>query len=179
MKKGLYAFLLITSSLLSQISRGQEISFLKIRHIAGFTGLDLSGGYAGKGVYFNAGYNKYLSDKLIFSSAFNYEYGKIGISDYANYALHFGLNNTIFKIHENLFLNIKYGGLLGIYTGENTYLEMKQSNFNYGLVAGINSEIYLLNRLALLITAEQQYNFADKFGGFHYQVGAGLRFYLK
>ena len=151
---------------------------LKIRHLKGMKCLDVQYGWATYGTFYNLGYSQLLKDKLMLNVHLNYEYGKIGTSKYDYKNLKFGLNDSFYKIKNTVFFNICYGGILGFIEGKNEEIFITQQNFNAGLYAGGNIEVYLFNKFSIIGLAEQQYNFMDKFGNWHFHLGGGLRFYI-
>lgn len=151
---------------------------LKIRHLKGMKCMDIQYGWATYGTFYNLGYGQLLKDKLMLNIHLNYEYGKIGTSKYDYKNLKFGLNHSVYKIKNTVFLNIGYGAIAGFIQGVNEDISVREQKFNTGIYAGGNLEIYLFNKFSVVGLAEQQYNFMDKFGKWHFHLGGGLRLYI-
>lgn len=151
---------------------------LQIRHLKGMKSLNLQYGWAMYGNYVNIGYGHLLKDRLMFNVDLNYEYGKIGFSHYDYKNVKLGLMHTVYKIKNTVFMNVAYGGIAGVIQSKNEEIFQSEKKFNTGLYGGVNGEIYIVNKVSLLLMAEQQYNFMDKFGKWHFHLGGGLRFYI-
>jgi hypothetical protein len=151
---------------------------LQIRHLKGMASIDFQYGYAKYTSFYNFGYGKLLNDKLNFNLLLNYELGKINYTkvDYKN--LMIGVGYTPLKLQNVVFFTLTGGGIVGFVKSNNEEISKSESKFNAGAYGGVNIETYLFNKLSLILKAEQQYNFMDPFGNYHYNLGAGIRIYF-
>lgn len=151
---------------------------IKLRHIEGIRGFDFSTGVNRYGNQFSLGYAQYESENFIGRLVLNYEYGRINLTTYSTQYLFVEFNNTLYRVKKRVFLNLAYGVLAGQENSSSEVLNLKANTFEYGLLLGINAEIYLLNRLAVLIELKQIWDNGSGFGSFRYYGSAGFRFYL-
>lgn len=151
---------------------------LQIRHLKGMASIDVQYGYSGHTNFINVGYGNLITDKLNFNVLLNYEFGKIQFTnvDYKNVIV--GVGYTPFKINNTFFFTLTGGVLSGFIKATNKEINKTETKFNPGIYGGLNIETYLFNKLSLVLKAEQQYNISDPFGYYHYQLGAGLKFYF-
>ncbi len=180
MKKLLSVLLLLSFEASAQNQNQQSTPEEKIslRHIEGFRGFDITTGVNQYGKQFSLGYSQFESEKFIARIVLNYEYGKINLTSYNTNYIFIELNHTVFKIKDRVFLNLGYGALAGEENSSNEVLNNKTDNFSYGLLLDANSEIYVLNKLALLIEFKEIWDNGSSFGPFRYYANAGFRFYL-
>ena len=158
------------------INAQNEFTSLKLRHIEGIKALDFHYGKSDYGMFGSIGYTYYYSDKYFISPLLNYEQGKKGLTNFQNYNIQINSHHTVLKLGDALFFNLKYGGQAGLEKCQGFENIKEQIKYTYGLNAGIQIEWYLINRIALLGLAEQQYNFNSNLGSLHYRYGLGLRF---
>ncbi len=152
---------------------------INLRHISGFKALDIVTGMNKFGKYMQFGYSYYINNRTMFQSSVSWERGKINIAGYDDIFLHAGMSHTVYKIKEFCFINIHYCGLLGVENNKNTYLDKSESLFDYGGGAGGNIELFLTDRIALLLNFDEYYRLQNKFGKFHFHAGAGLRIFVQ
>ncbi len=151
---------------------------IKLRHIEGIRGFDLSYGLNPYGNQFGFGYAQYESDNFIGRIVLNYESGKINLTTYSTQYLFIEFNSTVCRLKKRFFLNLAYGALAGQENSGNEVLNTKANTFEYGLLLGVNAEIYILNRFSVLIEFKQIWDNGSGFGSFRYYSNTGLRFNL-
>ena len=156
----------------------EEMPSLKIRHLKGMHSIDVRYMYAHLGPAYELNYGYLMTDKAQFHAGLYYETGKLSFAtfDYKNIKL--GVSYTLFKIKQRVFLNADLSLLAGAINAKDSDLGIEDQYFNYGASGGLNAEIYLVNKISIILAADQQYNFKDKFGKWHYNLAAGLRFHL-
>jgi len=151
------------------------------RHIKGVKSLDFLAGLTGKGYYGEVAYNVFYSNKLYLNYSGRYEQAVIDGAGLVSYSLNPSVNYTIYSPTPWLFFSLK-GGVSGYYENIDTNIpdgyQLKadsKSNFNYGVFAGAESELFFSNRISWIINFRQNYNFARS-GSTVYYVGTGIRF---
>lgn len=192
----LFAFMLGVSTFVQAQDDNEPI--VKLRHVKGSIGIDASVAYAHYGTAYQLGYIQYFNEKHSLSIMANYERGIIRDVDknattsgnnekylnsiaphYEDLLANVLYGYTVYAIKDKVFFNLKAGGLVGMSKFVNPKTEIISANFNYGVVAGAEAEIYLVNRLAVIAYFNEQYTFKNIFGKIHYQLGGGLRFFVK
>lgn len=151
------------------------------RHIKGVKGIDALAGATGKGVYGEAAYNYFLSNKVYLNFSGRFEYAKIQDVGLQSYSINPSVNYTIYSPAKWLFFSLK-GGASGYWEQIDSDIpdnyEVKAnstSTFNYGVFAGVESELFFSNRVSWIINFRQNYNFARS-GSKVFYGGTGLRF---
>jgi hypothetical protein len=180
MKKLFFLLLLFSIRALGQSTADTTtpVETIKLRHIEGIRGFDISAGENQMGRQFSMGYARYVNENFIARLLLNYEFGKINLTGYSTRYLFIEFNSTLFRIKNRVYINIAYGALLGDENSTNEVLNAKGETFEYGLLAGANAEVYLLNKLSLLGEFKQIWDNGSGFGSFRYYTNVGLRFYL-
>lgn len=152
---------------------------LKMRHVMKQQFLDGRCLYAHLGPAFELNYGYLITDDLQFHIGVNYEQGKINFSSFEYENLKLGVSYSVFKINRSIYINPDLSAFVGAMKATNSDLQVKDNYFNYGLSGGMNIEAFVLSKVSLLFIGEEQYNFKDKFGKWHYNVGVGIRVYIK
>ena len=158
--------------------KAQEDNQLELRHIAGFKSIDLDVGLNRFGYQGQLGYTNFLSDRLLLRLSGAIEWGQIGLTTYQTNLLFAGLNHTIFKNHDKLFVNLGYGVLSGFEISANSYIISNHTTFDYGIYIEANTEYYIINNCAWLVEMRQLLDGGSDFGLFRYYLSTGLRFYI-
>ena len=180
MKKIVYAFLLFSGSVFSQNTTETPVVQQKVnlRHITGFHGIDVTAGLNKYGQQFSLGLTQYESEKFMARIILNSEFGKVNLTSYNTNTIFIELNHTLFKLKDAIFFNVGYGAVAGWETTSNEVLSNKTETLEYGLLVDVNAEIYLLNRLALLMEFKEIWDNGSNLGAFRYYANTGIRFYL-
>lgn len=156
----------------------QDDPLLKLRHIKGMMGIDAVYGWANFGTFYEVGFSNDFSNKLIGRVGINYEEGKIVTSEYKASRLLAECIYTFGDLGEIAYFNIAMGGFGGYELAQNDEMNISENSFIYGLRGGAVVEIFITNRLVLLIQGFQYATIKSKFGSLHYQIGGGLRFLI-
>ncbi len=97
------------------------------------------------------------------------------MTDYKDYNLMFSGQYTLLHLRDFIYLNARLGLLAGFESVNNEDLAINESYFVYGVFAGPEVEIFIIDKMALIFDVNQQYNFKSKLGTLHYQIGGGIR----
>ncbi len=160
-------------------SADYDFKAIKLHHLKKMQSIDVRVMYAKLGTAFEFNYGYLMTDEAQFHIGAYYEFGKIGYTTYDYKNAKIGVAYSLFKVGQRLFISPDLSLLAGFIKGKSSDFETTDSYFNYGVSLGLNTELYITNKLCFLIVADQQYNFKDQFGKYHYNVGAGLRLYVK
>lgn len=188
MKKNITLLLMLLSPLcfiaqdtILDIFKADDVNFKKIKlhHLKKMQSAEVKILYANLGNAYEINYGYLVTDNAFFHVGFNYEQGKLSYSTFDYKNIRFGLSYTALKIKQRVYINPDISLHTGFITAKNSDLNIEQQYFYFGGSIGLNTEVYILNKLSLILTADQQYNFKDKFGNMHYNVGGGLRYYFK
>lgn len=159
-------------------SKDNNFQSIKLHHLKNQQSVDFKVMYAKLGYAYELNYGKFLSDKAMFHIGLCYEVGKINYSDFNYKNIKVGMSYTVFKIKQRFYLSPDISLFVGNITGYSNDLETGEVYLNYGGSLGLNLEVFVFNRLSILLNFDEQYNFKDKFGNLHYNSGLGLRFYI-
>lgn len=151
------------------------------RHIKGIKGVDLLGGVTGKGIYGEVGYNKYISNKVFYNIPLRYENAKIDQIKISSFSINPSLNYTFYKPWKWLYISAKTGGSIYADYISNTkpadvdYISGSGWKMNYGIFLGLETEIYLTDKLSWVLNFRQNYNFSPVSGNWVFYAGTGFR----
>lgn len=173
--------LLILINLIINIVLAQEDDKLnlKLRHLKGMQAIEAKVLYAKLGTAYELNYGYYINNNYMLHAGINYERSKLQYTNIEYRNIKLGGIFTFTSYKNRLYLNGTLSGIIGQIVLNRPIIDSKTAKFNYGFAPGINSEIYILNKLSLILSFEQQFNFKDDLGVMHYNVGGGLRIYIK
>jgi len=148
----------------------------QVRHLKGQKALEVMAGITEYSQVFGGGFSQYLSSKLYLKGALGYENGAISNVDFTSYLIDITANYTVFNINSQVFLNAVFGAS-GIYE-ETEFLEstFKQEGFSPGIIGGLEIEVFLSDRIILIINGSQRHYFQSELGANRWLVTAGLKY---
>ncbi|MGI9545355.1 MAG: conjugal transfer protein TraO [Cyclobacteriaceae bacterium] len=149
--------------------------FSQVRHIKGLKGVELILGATGQGPYASAGYSQYIHREVYLKGAFGYERGDASGSDFSTYFLDATGHYTFYSVNPNFFLNA-VAGLTGLYENvEKKEIAIEQSGSSIGVLIGLEAEIYIDHRWAVVVNGSQRHYFQSDFGKNRWLLGAGIK----
>ena len=163
------------------IAKGQEDGDkeekikLKLRHLKGVQGIDLSTGVTKFSNYYQFSYYYFISDKYFIKPSLSYEVGKIGLTNYNEFSLFLSFERCFVKLRDFIFIN---GGLAPVAQFQQTQNDVLQKSgtfFPLGVSADVNVELFVFNKVALFGSFNEIYTPKDKFGNFRYMMGGGIK----
>ena len=152
------------------------------RHLKGIKGVDILGGITGKGYYGELGFNSYISNKLYYNLPIRAEFAEIQGTKFNSYSFNPNINYTLLKPTEWFFISAKGGA--SIYMDSRgstnsdtstTYINDKTTTINYGVFAGIETEVYFSDKVVWIVNFRQNYNFNSTPGHSVWYAGTGVR----
>lgn len=150
-----------------------------LRHVKGNLGIDATIHLTKFDPAFSIGYANYITERWIQKTKFNYEKGKIGSSNYQTFFIIPTVSYSQLNIKSIVFFNLEFGGFIGIETSENSEFIKNETVLLYGINAGIEIEYFIINKLAIISNINELISFSSKFGNYRYQLGIGVRFFIK
>lgn len=182
MKKALFILTLLISQFVIAQEEDDSYDFsalsLKIRHTEGQSNVSLLAGFneTGKNLGFEYGY--YVHKKINLLAQINYEFGSVGQTKYQTIFVPLKVEYSFANTREIFFYNIFVGGIIGGEYIKNPIQEGTISNFRYGINFGANTEIFLINKLAIIPEFIQFYEIESELGKWHYQINLKLRYLI-
>lgn len=170
--------ILVSQDTLFDAFENSSFKKIKLHHIKGQMGLDARYMSANLGPAYELNYVYLINNQAQFHVGGYYENGGINKTVFNYKNLKFGLSYSVFKIKQRLYINPDLSLLIGVISGTNSDFNHKDEIFNFGFSYGLNSELYILNKLSFIFSFDQQYNFKDNFGKLHFNTGGGLRVYF-
>lgn len=150
-----------------------------MRHVKGNVGVEFSGHLTAFDPAFSIGYTNFFKDDIIGKVKFNYEAGNIGLSDYRAMFLMPSIQHTPFNIKSVVFFNIEGGLVIGVEKSSNPEFILEENTFLYGFNMGQETEFFIGGKIAILLNINQLLTFNSKFGNARYQIGTGVRYFIK
>jgi Conjugative transposon protein TraO len=148
------------------------------RHIRGIKAIDLQGGISGKGWYASAGYVRFFSPKLYGRINATHESARIGEMDYRNTFLNVTPAFSFANISDRFFFSLLLGLSAGLETAKNAGTALDERKIIYGGLIGGEMEVYMGDRVALVLTGTQNYMLGGEIGKSRLYAGGGLRIRL-
>lgn len=174
-----YSLLLILPTLCSLGVKGQDEEInLKLRHIKGVQGTDVSFGITKFGNYAQASYVKFLKDKFLIRPSFSYEMGKIGQTKYQEFSLFIEVNRDIFSFKELFFVSTGLAPAVQLQNTSNDIVRIDKTYYPLGIMMNVNVELFIFNKATVFGTISEIYSPKDKFGPFRYLAGGGVKIYF-
>lgn len=164
---GLFILLLLTCS----------IAHAQIRHVKGMVGFEGKYLRSSQGSAYAFGFSKYLTSKQYLKASVGVENGKYGKSSFSAYMLCLDYNHTAFHIKDIVFFNA-VAGLATTYDKLEDETFDEYNAFQFGLNIGTDIEIYVNDRLIILVGANQLFDHQDDFGKGRFFYGAGIKLSL-
>jgi len=150
-----------------------------MRHVKGNQSIDVTAHLTAFSPAYSVGFSNYFKEKLIGKLKLNYESGRIGISDYTAVLLMPSVTYTPFNFKSIAFFNLEGGIVLGMEKGSNESFIENINTFIYGINLGSEVEIFIGSKIALLVNFNEIITFSSKFGNARYQIGSGVRIFIK
>jgi len=147
-----------------------------LRHIQDWNMIKFGTGITPESNYFYGGYNHFFTKKLFIAAEANYFKGIIGRTNYEVITGGSDINYTFIKtLNDRLFVNVNSGLFIG---SEKISAEQfgTKNKFIYGLTGGLNTEIFIVRRVALELFARQYLTFNSNVGMWTSLAGVGLKF---
>lgn len=151
---------------------------LKLRHIKGVQGSDISIGITKFGNYGQVSYVKFLKDKFLIRPSFSYETGKIGQTKYQEFSLFIEANRDIFAFKEFFFVSAGLAPAIQMQNTSNDIVKVDKVYYPLGVMMNVNMELFIFNKVTLFGTVSEIYSPKDKFGSLRYLAGGGMRIYF-
>jgi len=144
-------------------------------------GISIMGGITGKGYYGELFYNQHLATKFQIEVSSRAERAQINGYAINSYSINPAINYTIFKPAKWLHLNVKAG--LSAYVNERTnstlndvlLVNRNTLVLDYGVFAGIETEVYMSSRFSWITNIRQNYNINSSPGNLIFYAGTGVR----
>lgn len=100
---------------------------------------------------------------------------KNGGTEYNNISLNYMILYSIYNVNRKLYFNIGAGAYTAFEKQRNDILNKKNSSFGLGALATIECEYYI-NRIAVVIAADQIYKPVSDIGSLQWRAKVGLRY---
>lgn len=172
------AILTLCLLLSMQIFAQEDLPQLKLRHIKGFKGIDLSYGFNKGGNYFGLGYTQFLTNVYTVNPILRYETTKIDLTRIKEYTLLLSFQRNIVNLQDVFYIFAGLGPCIQLQQTENKILGKTETYTPYGFAVDINLELFILNNLSLKAEFSEIYSVNDHFGNFRYFIAPGIRIYL-
>lgn len=169
MKKSIFTILILT---LISISVSAQI-----RHVKGIRSVDAQVGISGYGMVYQLGYVKYFGTKFYGKVSGYYEMGEDSGVSYTSSGLDITAAYTFLKVGEAIYIN-GVGGLtfaLDQLTEGAEELNV-ESKFKPGVLAGIEIETFITDKIVFVVGGNQRLMLGEEFGNYRYFVSGGFRF---
>jgi len=148
----------------------------QVRHLKGQKALEVMAGITEYSQVYGGGFSQYFNSKLYLKGVLGYEYGTISNVDFTSYLVDLTVNYTVFSINSKVFFNAVLGAS-GIYeeteTLESTF---EQERFSPGIIGGFEIEVFLSDRIILIINGSQRHYFQSELGSNRWLATAGLKY---
>jgi hypothetical protein len=167
--------LLLFTLLLFALCLGAEA---QIRHVKGISAIEVGAFKSKYGQAGTFGYSRYFSRNLYGKLNVMHEIGQDKGYKFSATGLDVTAAYTMFTMREFIFVNaiggatVSYDQLLG----EESL--SPSSAIKYGILYGIETEIFISDKFALLLNGNSRYLLVDAFGKVRYYAGAGIKFNL-
>ena len=149
--------------------------FGQVRHIEGLKGVEVVVGATAQGPYFSAGFSQYIHRQAYLKGSFGYERGAAAGSDFSTYFVDATGHYTFYSVNPNFFLNA-VGGISGLYEDvQKKEITLDQSGSSVGVLIGLEAEIYLDYRWAVIVNVNQRHYFQSDFGKNRWFAGVGIK----
>jgi len=153
-----------------------QLANAQVRHLKGQKGLEVMAGITAYSQVVGGGFSQYISSKLYLKGLLGFENGTISNVDFTTYLIDITANYTVFNIKSQVFFNAVLGAS-GIYE-ETEPLEstFKQEGFSPGIIGGLEIEVFLSDRIILIINGSQRHYFQSELGPNRWLATAGLKY---
>lgn len=168
MKKILFAILL-TAGIVAT-------SQAQIIHIGGIQAIDAGYGKSKFGNYFTGGYIRYFSPQLYGKATLYFEKGTDAGVKYSSAGLDITAAYTVLKVGETIFINAIGGMVLSNDVLAANELLTVPATLKVGAFAGIESELFLSDKFALILNWNQRYVLGQAFGNVRWYGHAAIRY---
>ncbi len=154
---------------------------LILRHLKGVKMLEGIGGITKPGKTFGAAYIHYIQNKWYVSPEFNYETGKVGVTNFKDYTGIFTFNYCAFDIKERLYFNLGLGPQVGVNkineytTDDKTFTFKPLQTLYYGGIGRFNIEYFINKSTAISTSINQFYMNANPMGATKYEILGSIR----
>jgi len=147
----------------------------QIFHLKGASAISAAGGITGSGIFGELGYQRFFSSKVYLKIAGNYESAKVNgasvSSTLLDIEIFFGLNPG----GGRFFINGGFGPSTGYEKVSGLESESKIAGMKYGFLVTLEPEIYVSNKVGIIIPVSQRLYFQESLTRKKFNVGLGLR----
>lgn len=172
MKKLIILSLIISIGITSY---GQNYRY---RHAKGLTGADLNFGLSKNGTVVELGIVDFLSTSRQQLCYLNYEWGKVGTTDFNIISASYLRQFSVYNLRQNFYLNVFCGSSVGYEFVTNDFLDQKKNSVVPGAIVGFELEACIYNQLSGIIKGQEQYKFNSNIGEWSYRFQIGARYFF-
>ena len=122
------------------------------------------------------GGSQYLSRKSYYKAFAFTEQVEANQVEYLNYGLDVVFNYTFYSLANTMFLNFGVGATIGYDQITNTEVLDLGEEFNTGGIINVEGELFLTNKVAAILQANQRTFLKGKYGDRRWFAGIGLKY---
>lgn len=151
----------------------------QFRHIKGVNSIEVGSGTSKFGLIYHGSFVKYFSSKMYGKATGFYELGKDAGISFTSMGLDVAAAYTFLKVGEGVYIN-GLGGLTfaldNITEGARSY--DISSTLKYGGLVGAEIELFLSDKIVLVLGADQRIVVGQQFGNYRAYYRGGIRINL-
>ena len=152
-----------------------------MRHARGHKGIDLNIGVSPLGEYAGVYYFHQISPSFYGRHGVGFEKGDFKGAKYSSFYIDGTMNYSAYNFQKYFFLAFALG-LSGSYDDISGFEASEEYvsafNLNYGILAGVEAEVFLTKKVAAVANAYQRFYFRNTFGALRLTAGIGIRILL-
>lgn len=149
---------------------------LSIRHFQGMKGIEL-GVHTGRfGDYYSVGVSRYMTGNSYVKASGGFESGNVNGVGYQNYNIDIDYLYTFYKVKNFVYFNVGAGVTSSFDQVTSNEILDVESKMNFGFKPSLEVEMFLTDKLAFIVKADQRLYLKKEYGSKRWFAGAGIKF---
>jgi hypothetical protein len=174
-------YLIGLTVLISLSAAANRPIYIKVKHVKGVHGLEMSYLQSKEGKGAGAGYFTFPANRVFLAAGAEFERGKVGFTDFIYFNARTKANLNIFDVKNKYYFNIFASGKAGaeLLQLSNKLPDLYRDENNFSMQAGIGllNEFFITSKIILTVSCEQILFAKSVLGRQNYNAQIGI-FYI-